>query len=148
GLSIPTTIEELEAVADTLLANGYQPFALGARDKWPALATYMYLTNRYGGMNAFADAQARRARFDSEPFVKAAEKYKEWVERGYFGSTPLGEAYGDAQILMATGEAGMHVTGTWMAAQYSDPEFTDQQLGFYPFPILEGGVGKATDVMG
>ena len=72
GLSVPTTIDEMEQVADKLLAAGIQPFALGARDKWPALATYMYLTNRYGGMEAFADAQARRARFDSEPFVQAA----------------------------------------------------------------------------
>lgn len=148
GLEVPTTIAELEAVADVLLANGIQPFALGARDKWPALATYMYLTDRYGGINAFADAQARRTRFDSEPFVQAAQKYQEWVRRGYFGDTPLGEAYGDAQLLMATGQAGMHVTGTWMSAQYSDPEFTDQKIGFYPFPIVEGGAGKATDVMG
>src|SRR5690606_32968105 len=148
GLEVPTTIAELEAVADVLLANGIQPFALGARDKWPALATYMYLTDRYGGINAFADAQARRTRFDSEPFVQAAQKYQEWVRRGYFGVTSLGEAYGDAQLLVATGQAVMHVTGTWMSAQYSDPEFTDQKIGFYPFPIVEGGAGKATDVMG
>jgi len=148
GLTVPTTLQEMEEVADKLLAAGYQPFALGARDKWPALATYMYLVNRYGGMEAFADAQARRARFDSEPFVQAALKYQEWVEKGYFGPTPLGEAYGDAQLLMATGIAGMHVTGSWMNAQYSDPGFTDQTLGFYPFPLLPGGKGKITDVMG
>lgn len=148
GLSVPTTIEEMEQVADKLLAAGIQPFALGARDKWPALATYMYLTNRYGGMEAFADAQARRARFDSEPFVQAAKKYQEWIEKGYFGPTPLGEAYGDAQLLMATGEAGMHVTGSWMNASYADPEFTDQRLGFYPFPVIPGGKGKVTHVMG
>lgn len=148
GLAVPTTIPELEQVADKLMAAGIQPFALGARDKWPALATYMYLTNRYGGMEAFADAQARRARFDSDPFVQAARKYQEWINKGYFGSTPLGEAYGDAQLLMATGEAGMHVTGSWMNAQYSDPGFTDQRIGFYPFPVLPGGKGKATDVMG
>ena len=136
GLTVPTTLDEMEQVADKLLAAGIQPFALGARDKWPALATYMYLTNRYGGMEAFADAQARRARFDSDPFVQAAQKYQEWVEKGYFGPTPLGEAYGDAQLLMATGQAGMHVTGSWMNAQYSDPEFTDQRLGFYPFPVI------------
>lgn len=148
GLTVPTTLDEMEQVADKLLAAGIQPFALGARDKWPALATYMYLTNRYGGMEAFADAQARRARFDSDPFVQAAQKYQEWVEKGYFGPTPLGEAYGDAQLLMATGQAGMHVTGSWMNAQYSDPEFTDQRLGFYPFPVIPGGKGKVTHVMG
>jgi ABC-type glycerol-3-phosphate transport system substrate-binding protein len=49
---------------------------------------------------------------------------------------------------MATGKAGMHVTGSWMCAQYSDKGFTDQKLGFYAFPELKGGKGKVTDVMG
>ena len=148
NLKVPTTIAEMEKVADTLLANGIQPFAVGARDKWPVLAMYMYLVNRFGGMEAFDNAQARKARFDSEPMVKAAQLYQEWAKRGYFGPTPLGEAYGDAQQLMATGKAAMHVTGSWMCAQYGDPSFTDQKIGFYPFPVLEGGKGKATDVMG
>ncbi|MBA2132353.1 extracellular solute-binding protein [Hydrogenispora sp. UU3] len=148
NLKVPTTIAEMEKVADTLLANGIQPFAVGARDKWPVLAMYMYFVNRYGGMEAFANAQARKARFDAEPMVKAAQLYQEWAKRGYFGPTPLGEAYGDAQQLMATGKAAMHVTGSWMCAQYADPDFTDQKIGFYPFPILEGGKGKATDFMG
>lgn len=148
NLKVPTTIEEMEEVAEALKAKGIQPFAVGARDKWPVLAMYMYLVNRFGGMEAFNDAQARKARFDSEPMVKAAQLYQDWAKRGFFGATPLGEAYGDAQQLMATGKAGMHVTGSWMCAQYSDPSFTDQKLGFYPFPVLKGGKGKATDIMG
>lgn len=148
GLSVPTTIAELESASEALLAAGYQPFALGARDQWPVLATYMYLTNRYGGMEAFNNAQARRAPFNSEAFIKAAEKYREWYQRGFFGLTPLGESYGDAQLLMATGQAGMHVTGTWMNAMYSDPESTDQQIGFYAFPVLNPGDEQLYDVMG
>jgi len=147
GLAVPTTIEELEKVADAFLAKGIQPFACGAKDKWPPLALYMYLVNRYGG-DAFTRAQGRTQAFDSDPFLQAARKYQEWVKRGYFGSKPLGEAYGDAQQLMATGKAAMHVTGSWMAAQYSSKDFTDQTIGFYAFPELKGGAGKATDVMG
>lgn len=148
GLEVPTTVEELEAVADTLLANDVQPFVCGARELWPTLALYMYLVDRYGGIDAFAEAQARQRRFDSEPFVQAAQKYQDWVKKGYFGPTPLSEAYGDAQQLMATGQAAMHITGSWMCAQYGDPGFTDQPLGFYPFPEMPGGVGKITDIMG
>ena len=147
GLVVPNSIEEMEAVADKLLAAGIQPFACGAKDKWPALATYMYLVNRYGG-DAFNRAQGRKLAFDSDAFVKAAQKFQQWVAKGYFGSKPLGEAYGDAQTLMATKKAGMIVTGSWMCAQFSNKEFTDQTIGFYPFPVVTGGVGKATDDMG
>lgn len=148
GLTPPQTIDELEKVADTLLAKGIQPFACGARDKWPPLAMYMYLVDRFGGIEAFNKAQARTGRFDAEPFVKAAKLYQEWAKKGYFGRTPLGESYDDAQQSMYTGRAAMHVTGSWMCAQYSDPGLTDQPIGFAAFPNLPGGKGKATDIMG
>jgi raffinose/stachyose/melibiose transport system substrate-binding protein len=147
GLTVPKSVADFDKVAATLKAKGIQPFACGEKDKWPGLALYMYMTNRYGG-DIFTQAAARKARFDSDAFVKAAQLYQDWVKKGYFGDKPLGEAYGDAQQLMATGKAAMHVTGSWMCAQYSSKDFTDQTLGFYAFPALAGGKGAVTDVMG
>ena len=148
NLKVPTTIDEMENVADKLMANGIQPFVVGARDKWPVLAMYMYLVDRFGGLQAFNDAAARKGRFDSEPFVKAAQLYQNWAKKGYFGDMPLGEADGDADNLMYTGQAAMRVTGSWKCAQYSDSELTDQKIGFYAFPEMKGGIGKGTDMMG
>jgi ABC-type glycerol-3-phosphate transport system substrate-binding protein len=147
GITVPTTVAEMEAACDKLLAKGIQPFAVGAKDKWPALATYMYLVNRIGG-DAFGAAQKRTAPFDGDTFIKAAELYQKWFTKGYFGAKPLGEGYGDAQQLMATGKAAMHVTGSWMCSQYSNKEFTTQNLGFAAFPVIDGGKGLATDCMG
>jgi ABC-type glycerol-3-phosphate transport system substrate-binding protein len=148
GLQAPTTVDEMEKVAEALKAKGIQPFACGAKDKWPPLAMYMYLTDRFGGINAFGDAQSRKGRFDADAFVKAGQKYQDWVKKGYFGEQPLGEAYGDANTLMATGKAGMQITGSWMCGNYADPKFTDQTLGFYAFPEMPGGKGKISDIMG
>lgn len=148
NLAIPTTIDQLEKAADTLKSNGIQPFACGARDKWPVLALFMYLTDRSGGVQAFNNAAARKSRFDGPEFVKAAQKYQEWAKKGYFGDKPLGESYNDAQQVMATGKAAMHVTGSWMCAQYANKDFTDQSIGFFAFPEMTGGKGKITDVMG
>jgi ABC-type glycerol-3-phosphate transport system substrate-binding protein len=147
GLAVPTTVSQFEKVADALKAKGIQPFACGEADKWPGLALYMYLTDRYGG-DIFTQAAARKAKFDSDAFVKAAQLYQGWVKKGYFGDKPLGEKYGDAQQLMATGKAAMHITGSWMCAQYSNKDFTDQTIGFYAFPELAGGKGPVTDIMG
>lgn len=147
GLSVPTTIEELEKVADALKAKGIQPFAVGAKDQWPALATYMYLVNRYGG-KVFEDAVARKVGFDSDPFVKAAEKYQEWAKKGYFGDKPLSEGYGDAQLLMCTGKAAMQISGSWLCGLYSDPKQTDQTIGVYAMPVIPGGKGTVADAMG
>lgn len=147
GLEVPTTIAELEAVAEALKSHDIQPFAVGAKDQWPILATYMYLVNRYGG-NIFEDAVARKVRFDAEPFVQAGLKIQEWASKGYFGSKPLSEGYGDAQLLMQTGRAGMQLSGSWLCGLYADPTQTDQTIGFYAVPVLEGGVGSVGDMMG
>lgn len=147
GLTAPTSVAELEKVMEALKGSGVQPVSCGAKDKWPPLALYMYMTNRYGG-DIFDRAQARKARFDSEAFVSAAQKYQDWVKKGYFGSTPLGEAYGDAQQLLGTGKAVLQVTGSWMCGLYASKDFTAETIGFYAFPELKGGKGKATDIMG
>ena len=147
NLTIPKTVSDMAKVADVLKAKGIQPFACGAKDKWPALAMYMYLVDRFGG-DIFTQAAARKARFDSDPFVKAAQQYQDWVKKGYFGDKPLGEAYGDANQLLATAKAGMQVTGSWMCSAYSSADFTDQTIGFYAFPVISGGKGPVTDVMG
>jgi raffinose/stachyose/melibiose transport system substrate-binding protein len=149
GLKPATTIEGLAQNADKLLSAKIQPFAAGGKDKWPVLHLYMYFVDRFGGPNAFKDAAARKAHFYGDAFIKAANYYQGWVKKGYFGSKPLGEAYGDAQQLMATGKAAMQVTGSWMCSNYSDPTFTKEKLGFYQVPAFAtGGVGPATDVMG
>jgi raffinose/stachyose/melibiose transport system substrate-binding protein len=147
GLTVPTTIRRLEKVAEALKAKGIQPFAVGAKDQWPILATYMYLVNRYGG-NIFDRAVARKARFNARPFVKAGRTIQKWAKKGYFGKKPLSEGYADAQLLMSTGKAGMQISGSWLCGLYSDKTQTDQTIGFYPVPRLPGGKGRVSDVMG
>lgn len=147
GIAVPKTIDELEKVAETLKSKGIQPFAVGAKDQWPILATYMYLVNRYGG-NIFDKAVARKTRFDSQPFVQAGLKIQQWAKKGYFGTKPLSEGYADAQLLMCTGKAGMQISGSWLCGLYSDKKQTDQTIGFYQVPVLTGGKGQASDVMG
>jgi ABC-type glycerol-3-phosphate transport system substrate-binding protein len=148
NLTVPTTVEDFEAVCAALKAKGIVPFACGEKDKWPGLAMYMYLTNRYGG-NASELAAARKLAYDSPAFVKAAQTYQKWVKAGYFGATPLGDGYGDAQQQMYTGKAAMMVSGSWLCGNFASPDMTDQKIGFYPFPALKsGGVGKVTDIMG
>jgi raffinose/stachyose/melibiose transport system substrate-binding protein len=149
GLKEAATIEDVAKNADALLAAKIQPFAAGGKDKWPVLHLYMYFVDRFGGPHAFSDAAARKTHFYGEPFIKAAKYYQDWVKKGYFGTKPLGEGYGDAQQLMASGKAGMQVTGTWMCAQYSSADFTKEKLSFHQFPAFaSGGMGPATDVMG
>jgi len=147
GLKVPTTMVDFEANCDKLLAGGYTPIAVGAKDKWPTLALYMYLVNRFGG-DSFTQAAARKIAFNSEAFIKAGEKYQEWFKKGYFGTKPLGDDYGAAQSLMMTGKAGMQISGSWLCGGYSDPKQTKEKFALFSFPTIAGGKGAIGDFMG
>jgi raffinose/stachyose/melibiose transport system substrate-binding protein len=146
-LSVPTTIKELDKTAEAIKAAKIQPFALGAKDQWPVLATYMNLVNRFGG-NVFDDAVARKVRFDAKPFVQAGLKIQEWAKKGYFGTKPLDEAYDDAQLAMQTGKAAMQISGSWLCGLYADKNQSDQTFTFNAVPVINGGKGLVSDQMG
>ena len=144
GLPIPKTIAQLETAAEALKNKGIIPFAADTADKRSLSYMYMYLVNRMGG-DIFQQVLNRKIRFDSPIFVKAGLKIQEWANKGYFGAVPL---TGNATDLMSTGQAGMQVSGTWLCGTYSDSTKTKGTIGFYPFPILTGGKGAVTDILG
>jgi raffinose/stachyose/melibiose transport system substrate-binding protein len=147
NLEVPANVDDMEKACEALKAAKIQPIATGAMDKWPILHTYMYLVNRFGG-DIFSQAVAGNAKFTDEAFLKAGLKMQEWAKKGYFGNKPLSEAYGNSQTLMATGKAGMQLTGTWMCGMYSDPKQATATIGAYAYPIVTGGMGTANDLMG
>jgi ABC-type glycerol-3-phosphate transport system substrate-binding protein len=146
-LNAPANVGEMEKAASVLKAEGIQPFACGAGDRWPVLAMYMYLANRFGG-DAFERVKERRMRFTADPFQRAGQKLKEWAEKGFFGDAPLQETYPAATALIKTGSAGMMVSGSWLCKDFSDRSRADQAIGFRPFPVIIGGMGEIGDVMG
>ena len=149
GLKTATTIEELEENCKVLLKNGIQPFAAGGKDKWPVLHFYMYLVDRFGGPTAFSDATNRKTHFYNDTFLEAASFFQDWIKKGYFGKKPLGESYDDSQLLMASGQAAMQLTGSWMCANFSSADFTKEKLSIHSFPAFaSGGKGLDTEVMG
>ncbi len=151
GLEVPQTIEELEAVADTLLENDIKPFTLAGASPWTSSMYYMYLVDRYGGPEYFAAAADPNAEgtFEAEPFVQAGETIRDWVEAGYFveGFNGLDYDTGQARIPMYAGQAAMQLMGSWEIFTIKDenPEYFEN-LGFFPFPTVEDGEGGANVV--
>jgi raffinose/stachyose/melibiose transport system substrate-binding protein len=153
GIASPpqTWTEFLDAVSK-LKAAGITPIALGEKDKWPGHFYWVYLATRLGGKEAFEQAYSRQGSFADESFVQAGQKLKELVDLQPFQEGYLGADYGTHQSLMGNGQAAMELMGQWAPssdrALATDPAAYDANLGFFPFPSVEGGKGAATDVMG
>jgi raffinose/stachyose/melibiose transport system substrate-binding protein len=153
GISGPpeTWAEFLDAVSKLKAAN-ITPIALGEKDKWPGHFYWVYLATRIGGQAAFEAAYKGTGSFADEPFVEAGQKLKELVDLQPFQTGFLGASYGDHQVLMANGQAAMELMGQWAPGANrgvaTDVDTFNKNLGFFPFPTVDGGAGNPSDVLG
>jgi len=151
NLEVPTTLAEFEAVSDKLLEKGIIPVALANRTKWTGSIFYAYVLNRIAGANAFADAYDGKRSFTDDDFLKAAQKIREWSEKGYFGNdfNALDYDAGQDRQLLYNDKAAMYVMGSWFifTAMGENPDFVDN-IGIAEFPVAEDGKGRATDYIG
>jgi raffinose/stachyose/melibiose transport system substrate-binding protein len=149
----PATWDEFLASVQALKDADITPIAIGQGDRWPGHFWWVYLAVRIGGQDAFLNAYNREGAFTDEPFVQAGEKLAELVALEPFAEGFLGMTYGDSQTLMINEDAAMELMGQWAPGAYAgtDAELgpvLNEKLGWMPFPVVEGGAGNPTDVLG
>ncbi|GAA4892871.1 extracellular solute-binding protein [Streptomyces coeruleoprunus] len=152
GLTAPpaTWSGFLDAVR-RLKAAGVVPLALAGKEKWPGMYYWAYLAMRTGGAGALQEAGDRKD-FGGAAFVAAGRHLAELValqpfQRGFLGagySTPAGQA-----ATVANGRAAMELMGQWAPDVQKDAgRGLGADLGFFPFPAVDGGRGARTEVFG
>lgn len=148
----PQTWDELLDAVDALNAAGIIPIALGGADKWPGHFWWVYNAIRLGGEDAFLAAFNREGSFTDQPFIEAGEYLQQLIERDPFPEGFLIYNYEQQAALMGNGEAAMELMGQWapavQRAQSLSGEGIGDQLGWFPYPMIEGGAGNPTDVLG
>ena len=86
GWTPPTTIAELEMLADAMLAKGIVPFAAGNADWRPTNEHYVSIViNSVAGPDNVFKALTGEIPWTAEPFVKAIDTLNAWWQKGYFG---------------------------------------------------------------
>lgn len=148
----PATWEELLAAVEALKAAGITPISLGEGEKWPGHFYWTYLAIRNGGKAAFDAAYAGEGSFADPAFVKAGEDLLQLVALEPFQTDFLAATYPDADTLFANQQTAMQLMGHWEPNNVdnlsADPEAARADLAFFPFPMVDGGTGDPTDVLG
>lgn len=150
----PTTIDELSAAVDKLKAAGIQPIALGAKDAWPAAHWYYFFALRECSQDTMTQA-AKDMSFDDECWTKAGKDLQDFAatepfNEGYLTTTAQ-QGAGSSAGLLANHQAGMELMGAWdpgVIASLTPDQEPLPDLGWFPFPAVDGGSGDATAMMG
>ncbi|MEV3977441.1 extracellular solute-binding protein [Nonomuraea sp. NPDC049758] len=152
GISAPpaTWAEFLDDVKK-LKASGTTPIALAGKEKWPGHYYWAYLAMRIAGLPALTQAGVDHD-FTKPDFVAAGQQVKALAELQPFQKGFLGAGYGTPDGQAATvsnGKAAMELMGQWAPAVQKDSgKGLGDDLGFFPFPAVEGGKGSIGDAFG
>ncbi|MFE9974911.1 extracellular solute-binding protein [Streptomyces hirsutus] len=152
GIAEPPTMWSgfLDAVSK-LKAAEVTPIALAGKETWTGMYYWAYLAMRTAGIDALAKADADND-FSGPDFVRAGEHLTALVDlepfqKGFLGasySTPTGQA-----AAVGNGKAAMELMGQWAPVVEADAgKGLGDDLGFFPFPAVEGGKGTITEVFG
>ncbi|GIG27639.1 sugar ABC transporter substrate-binding protein [Cellulomonas marina] len=150
----PTTMAELEDAVAKLKAAGIQPIALGAKDAWPAAHWYYFFALRACSQETLESAAAERS-FDDPCWEKAGEDLASFAETEPFNNgfltTSAQQGAGSSAGLLANHEAAMELMGAWnpgVIASLTPDQQPLADLGWFPFPAVEGGDGEPGAMMG
>lgn len=142
---MPATWEEFLAACDKLKAAGITPIALGTKDRWPAEFFMDFLISYSAGHEYRAKLQAGEAAFNDPEVMHAMELWKELVDKGYFNDDANAYLYTDAADMVANGEAGMTLMGTWITGYWDGNGLVaGEDYDVFPFPIIDPNVPVAT----
>ncbi|MFF7240971.1 extracellular solute-binding protein [Streptomyces collinus] len=152
GITTPPTTWSgfLDAVRQ-LKSAGITPLALAGKEKWPGMYYWAYLAMRTAGVDALRKAGDSKD-FTGPGLVAAGRHLRELADLGPFQKGFLGAAYSTPTGQAATvgnGKAAMELMGQWAPVVEADAgKGLGADLGFFPFPEVEGGNGKITEVFG
>ncbi|NLU51693.1 MAG: extracellular solute-binding protein [Clostridiaceae bacterium] len=151
NVKIPTTYNELVEAAKAFRAKGIQPLSINGRDKWILNLFFQDLVIKVSGnQRTIYDASTGKTSFASDPDIrKAAELFKGLVDAGLFQDSFTSADYGAAQNLFLQEQAAMFYMGAWEVGMASNPDNSEhfrQNVALIPFPVVEDGKGKVTDV--
>ncbi|MFA7567250.1 MAG: extracellular solute-binding protein [Alkalispirochaeta sp.] len=147
----PATWSDLLQMVRDVRDAGYIPMALAGADKWPAHFYWTYLAMRMGGKAAIDGVLAGTGSFTDKPFVQAGELLLDLRDAGAFQTGFLGATQSDQAALVGNREAAMELMGQWAPYVQADASLDGgigNALAVAPFPLVEGGPGAGTDVLG
>ena len=143
GWEVPTTWDELTALAADVKAAGLTPFAASGEQGWPLTRLVSGYLFRDLGPDALQKVADGDAKLTDPEYVAAAQAIADLGAAGYFGENVTSLDYDAATNEFLTGNAAMIYMGSWLLGNINGDSnaIGADNVGFFPYPTVEGGKG-------
>jgi len=133
GYTIPTTFDELKALATKMDSDGLVPFAFADKEGWPAQGTFDIVNLRQNGYDFHVNLMAGTEKWTDPRVTAVFEKWKEVLPFHQAGAA--GRNWADASTTLLQKQAGMYFHGMFMSQQFQTAGQADlDDLDFFPYP--------------
>lgn len=144
GYTVPTTMDDFEALCQEMQSDGLTPVAFADQEGWPAMGTFDALNFRQNGYDFHVSLMAGEESWESDE-VKAV--FEAWRDRLMPYQTPAEQALGldwlDVAPELVQKKAGMYYLGMFVGQAFTKDE-DREVLDFFPFPELNAEFGQDT----
>jgi raffinose/stachyose/melibiose transport system substrate-binding protein len=154
GITVPTTLAQLESDDAKLRAAGYAPIAVGSKDRWPDAFWWEYFALRDCPQSTVQSA-IKGESFSASCFGTASTDLATFLKTNPFQTGFLGtssqQGAGSSAGLVASGRAAMELQGDWdpsVMQGVTTNKNLSSELGWFPFPQTPGSAGSQTAVLG
>lgn len=132
GYTIPTTLDEMKALAAKMKADGLVPIGLGDKDGWPAMGHFDIIDLRENGYQFHVDLMAGKKKWTDPAVKKVFTVWKDLLP--FYQTAAAGRIWQDAAAGLVQKTTGMmlqpQVAETFTAAGAADYA----QLAMFPWP--------------
>lgn len=139
GLTPPRTFSEFENVLKVLKENGYTPLSLGGKYGWHLMRLTEALIEMYAGAEVHDQLNNLEAKWTHPGVVKAYEKYKEFVEKGYFLDGFIALDPANMWNPIFAGKTVLTIEGQWAPSSVLTAAQPLEKYGYFYLPLSKKG---------
>lgn len=144
GYTVPTTMDDFEALCQEMQSDGLTPIAFADQEGWPAMGTFDAINFRLNGYDFHTSLMAGEESWESDE-VKAV--FETWRDRVLPYQTPTDQALGldwlDVAPDLIDKKAGMYYLGLFVGQAFTK-DADREDLDFFAFPELNPEYGQDT----
>lgn len=149
---IPSTYDDLIALAGKINDAGIIPMAMDGGDGWPMavyLSDLLYKLVGSDYQNVVSNA-IKNGDFTDANIKKATELLKQAADAKLFQNGYDSQDYGTAMNLFTNGQAAMFYMGSWESSMALNPDIPDDvknNIRAFTMPVVDGGKAATTDIL-
>ncbi len=136
GLTEPATFDEEMANCAKILESGRKCYTIGSKFLWTAGGWFDYMNMRTNGFDFHMQLAQGEVEWTDERVRETFANWRKLIDMGAFIDDHQNYSWQEALPFMLKGEATAYLMGNFAVAPMREGGLTDDQLGFYQFPLI------------